>query len=114
MSGNALDFVYQGSPDLFDPSDGQPGLEGRNGEAVEADRTKQSVSRVVNDRVYQVLLGFAVDDGPFLCECEGSFCVEEVSMRLSEYVRLRDREEFVFAPGHDDHDSAVARFADRS
>jgi hypothetical protein len=22
-------------------------------------------------------------------------------MRLSEYVRLRDREEFVYAPGHD-------------
>jgi hypothetical protein len=67
---------------------------------VEADATKQSVSRFVNDRVYQVLLGFAADDGAFLCECEGSSCVQEVPMRLSEYVRLRDREEFVYAPGH--------------
>jgi hypothetical protein len=80
---------------------------------VEADGTKQSVSRLVNDRVYQVLLRFAADDGDFLCECEGSYCIEEVRMRLSEYVRLRDREEFVYAPGHDDHD-AVARFVGRS
>jgi hypothetical protein len=74
---------------------------------VETDGTKQKVSRLVNDRVYQVLLGFAVDDGAFLCECEGSSCVEEVSMRLSEYVRLRDREEFVYAPGHDGHGSGT-------
>jgi hypothetical protein len=45
-------------------------------------------------------LGFAADNGEFLCECEGSSCIEEVPMRLSEYVRLRDREEFVYAPGH--------------
>lgn len=68
---------------------------------METDVTKQHVSRLVNDRVYQLLLGFAADDGEFLCECEGSVCVEKVSMRLSEYVRLRDREEFVYAPGHD-------------
>lgn len=74
---------------------------------MESYETKQRVSRLVNDRVYQVLLGFAADDGDFLCECEGSSCIEEVSMRLSEYVRLRDREEFVYAPGHDDHDSVT-------
>jgi hypothetical protein len=68
---------------------------------VETDGTKQRVSRLVNDRLYQVLLGFAADGGEFLCECEASLCAEEVSMRLSEYVRLRDREEFVYAPGHD-------------
>jgi hypothetical protein len=68
---------------------------------VETDGTKQSVSRLVNDRVYQVLLALAADDGEFLCECEGSLCIEEVRMRLSEYVRLRDREEFIYAPGHD-------------
>ena len=68
---------------------------------MEADVTKQRVSRLVNDRVYQLLKGFAADDGEFLCECEGSSCIEEVRMRLSEYVRLRDREEFIYAPGHD-------------
>jgi hypothetical protein len=68
---------------------------------VETDGTKQRVSRLVNDRVYQVLSGYAVDDGEFLCECHGSSCLEEVPMRLSEYVRMRDREEFVYAPGHD-------------
>jgi len=56
---------------------------------------------LVNDRVYQVLLVFAADNGEFLCECQGSSCIEEVPMRLSEYVRLHDREEFVYAPGHD-------------
>jgi hypothetical protein len=74
---------------------------GAGREAVETDATKQRVSRLVNDRVYQVLLGFAADNGEFLCECEGSSCIEEVPMRLSEYVRLRDREELVYAPGHD-------------
>jgi hypothetical protein len=73
---------------------------------VETDGT-QSVSRLVNDRVYRLLLSFAADDGDFLCECEGSFCIEEVRMRLSEYVRLRDREESVYAPGHDGHDGAI-------
>jgi hypothetical protein len=76
-------------------------------EAVETDGTKQSVSRLVNDRVYELLLGFAADDGEFLCECEGSSCIEGVPMRLSEYVRLRDREEFVYAPGHDGHDGTT-------
>jgi hypothetical protein len=56
---------------------------------------------VVNNRIYEVLLRFAAADGNFLCECEGSLCLEEVPMTLSEYVRLRDREEFVYAPGHD-------------
>jgi hypothetical protein len=74
---------------------------GPEGEAVESVGHKQSISRVVNDRVYEVLLRFAAEDGAFLCECEAPFCVEEVPMKLSEYVRLRDREEFVHAPGHD-------------
>jgi hypothetical protein len=73
---------------------------------LETDGTKQRVSRSVNDRVYRVLLGFGADYGEFLCECEGSACIEEVPMRLSEYVRLRDREEFVYAPGHDGHNGA--------
>jgi hypothetical protein len=59
---------------------------------------------MVNDRVYDVLLRFAAGDGAFLCECETSSCVEEVAMTLSEYVRMRDRDEFVYAPGHDGHD----------
>jgi hypothetical protein len=75
---------------------------------VEPYGTKQRVSRLVNDRVYQVLLSFAADDGDFLCECEASFCIEDVRMRLSEYVRLRDREELVYAPGHDGLDGTPA------
>jgi hypothetical protein len=81
---------------------------GPEGEAVETDGTKQRVSRLVNDRVYQVLLSFAADGGDFLCECEASSCIEEVRMRLSEYVRLRDREEVLYAPGHDGHDGLTA------
>jgi hypothetical protein len=77
------------------------------GEAVESVGNKQSTARVVNDRIYQVLLRFAAEDGAFLCECEGSLCVEEVPMRLSEYVRMRDREEFVYAPGHEGHNGAT-------
>jgi hypothetical protein len=76
-------------------------------EVVETDGNTQNVSRVVNDRAYEVLLRFAAEDGEFLCECERSACVEEVSMKLSEYVRLRDREELVYAPGHDGHDGGA-------
>jgi hypothetical protein len=75
---------------------------------VETVGNKQSVSRIVNNRVYEVLLRFAAEDGEFLCECEDSLCVEEVPMKLSEYVRLRDREEFVYAPGHDGHNGATS------
>jgi hypothetical protein len=74
---------------------------------VESVGNKQSISRVVNDRIYEVLVRFAAEDGEFLCECDGSHCIEEVPMKLSEYVRMRDREEFVYAPGHDGHDGAT-------
>jgi len=68
---------------------------------VEIDSHKQSVPRMVNDRIYNVLWGFAAEDGAFLCECRGSSCTVEVLMTPSEYVRLRDRREIVYALGHD-------------
>jgi hypothetical protein len=74
---------------------------------VESVGNKQSMSRVVNDRIYEVLFRLGAEDGEFLCECEASLCAEEVPMKLSEYVRMRDREEFVYAPGHDGHDGAT-------
>jgi hypothetical protein len=56
--------------------------------------------RGVNDRAYNMLWGFGELDGAFLCECNGSFCIEEVSMTLSEYVRMRDRGDALLANGH--------------
>ena len=64
------------------------------------DSRKLSVSRTGNDHIYNVLWGVVAEDGAFRCECNDS-CIVEVLMRPSEYVRLRDRGEFVYAPGHD-------------
>jgi hypothetical protein len=75
---------------------------------VETDERKPNMSRLVNDRTYEVLLSFAAEDGDFLCECESTSCIQEVSMKLSEYVRMRDRDELVYASGHD---GAVAQAA---
>lgn len=61
----------------------------------------QSVSRMANDRIYNVLWGFAADDGAFHCECRDSSCAVEVLLTPSEYVRLRDRGGLVYASGHD-------------
>jgi hypothetical protein len=54
-----------------------------------------------NDRIYNVLWGPGALDGAFLCECSKAHCVEEVPMALAEYVRLRDREEALFARDHE-------------
>jgi hypothetical protein len=68
---------------------------------VETDSRKQGVSRTANDHIYNVLWGVAGQNAGFLCECNGSSCTVEVVMTPSEYVRLRDRRELVYAPGHD-------------
>jgi hypothetical protein len=68
---------------------------------VETDSLKQSVPRAVNDHLYNAMWGIAAEEGPFLCECGDSFCPVVVLMTPSEYVRLRDRGELVYAPGHD-------------
>jgi hypothetical protein len=62
--------------------------------------SRQDVSRIANDRIYNVLWGFAAVDGAFVCECRGSSCAVEVTMTPLEYVHLRDRGELVYAPGH--------------
>jgi hypothetical protein len=53
-----------------------------------------------NDRIYNVLWGVGALEGAFRCECARLHCIEEVSMTLAEYVRLRDREESLFASDH--------------
>jgi hypothetical protein len=68
---------------------------------VETDSWKQSVPRAVNDHLYNGMWGVAAEEGPFLCECGDSFCPVVVLMTPSEYVRMRDRGELVYAPGHD-------------
>ena len=60
---------------------------------------EQNVSWTANDHIYNELWGFGARDGAFLCECMDS-CAVEVLMTPSEYVRMRDRRELVYAPGH--------------
>jgi hypothetical protein len=66
-----------------------------------AEASKQVLLRMANDRVYNLLWGFETHEGSFLCECSRPACSEEVAMSDSEYVRLRGRDERVYAPGHD-------------
>ena len=60
---------------------------------------QQRVSWMANDRIYNELWGFGVPDGAFICECKDS-CTVEIVMAPSEYLRLRDRDEVVYALGH--------------
>jgi hypothetical protein len=69
---------------------------------VETDSRNENVPRAVNDHIYNVLWGIVAEEGAFLCECRGSSCATEVLLTPSKYVRLRDRGELVYAPGHDD------------
>ncbi len=68
---------------------------------METDSQKQSVSRSANDRTYNLLWAVAAEGGAFLCECDRSSCTERVPMTPPEYVRVRERHEYVFAQGHD-------------
>jgi hypothetical protein len=61
----------------------------------------QNIAQVANDRIHDALWGTEAEDGLFLCECGRSSCTEKVEMTCSEYVRLRDRGELVYAPRHD-------------
>ena len=67
---------------------------------METDSPQPSGHQVVNDHIYNALWGVDADEGSFLCECGNSPCPEAVPMMSSEYVRLRDRGEPVYAPGH--------------
>jgi hypothetical protein len=94
---NALHLTYRTPADLFDPPHGQSGLEGEKGEVVER---QERVSRIANERTYNLLWGLDAVDGAFLCECDRPSCIERVPMTLAEYVRRRDREEIIYAGGH--------------
>jgi hypothetical protein len=74
---------------------------GQEGEVVETDSEKQSVSRIANDGTYNMLWGLGAVNGAFRCECKRSACTEHVLMTTSEYVCLRSRDESVYSPGHD-------------
>jgi hypothetical protein len=69
---------------------------------VEPDSHTKGVSRAVNDLIYNTLWGVAAEEGGFLCECSGSSCTAVIVMPPSEYVRLRDRGELLYAPEHGD------------
>ena len=60
----------------------------------------QNVHQAANDHIHGVLWATETDEGSFLCECGLPSCTETVEMTRSEYVRLRDRGELIFAPGH--------------
>jgi hypothetical protein len=55
--------------------------------------------RTANDRIYNMTWSLGRLTGRFLCECD-LFCTEEVSMKPSEYARLREQSRLVYAPGH--------------
>jgi len=74
---------------------------GAEGVIVVTQTHMQNIPRVANDRIYDVLWGVEAEEGSFLCECNRSSCTEEVVMTPDEYVRLRDREDLVYAPGHE-------------
>jgi hypothetical protein len=69
--------------------------------AVETDSQKQSASRIANDRTYNLLWALEAEGGAFLCECNRAFCTERIPITPSEYVRLRDRSESIYASGHE-------------
>lgn len=69
---------------------------------METDSRKRSRPRAVNEHLYNAMWGVAAEEGPFFCECGDSFCPAVVLMTPSEYVRLRDRRELVYAAGHDE------------
>jgi hypothetical protein len=78
---------------------------------LEADSRTPSGERAVNDHVYDALWGVNADEGAFLCECGSSPCAEVVQMTSAEYVRLRDRGELVFAPGHGETNASPPAYA---
>ena len=68
---------------------------------MESNRNIQNLFRASNDHTFDVLWGTDAESGVFLCECKGQVCTEVVPMTVSEFTRLRDRHEFVYAPGHE-------------
>jgi hypothetical protein len=68
---------------------------------VKTDSQKLSVSQIANDRTYSVMWAIGAEGGTFVCECNRQSCSERIAMTPSEYVRLRERHEYVFANGHD-------------
>jgi hypothetical protein len=61
----------------------------------------EALFREVNERVEEVSERAATDTIEFLCECGDQFCTRSISLRRSEYERLRsDPLTFGITPGH--------------
>jgi hypothetical protein len=60
--------------------------------------------RAVNERIEEIQSGQAVAGYfDFICECGDKDCIEQVSLTLVEYERIRsDSVQFVVLPGHED------------
>ena len=60
--------------------------------------------RAVNERIEGTQSGQAVAGYfDFICECGDKDCIEQVSLTLVEYERIRsDSVQFVVLPGHED------------
>ncbi len=69
---------------------------------METDSRKRNAPRAVNDHIFNTMWGADAEEVALLCQCRGSYCPVVVPMTPSEYVRLRDRGELVYAPGHED------------
>jgi hypothetical protein len=67
----------------------------------------ESVFREVNERLRKMGETFSLvaERAEFICECGNSACVEQISMALADYERVRsDPKWFVLAKGHEESD----------
>jgi hypothetical protein len=56
----------------------------------EQETSRNSVlMRAVNDRIFEVLSEFGIEDGEFLCECSNANCIETIQLTLREYAALQ-------------------------
>jgi hypothetical protein len=65
------------------------------------------VFRDVNERLRAIGEGFSLvaEQAEFICECGNSACVQQITMPLAEYERVRsDSKWFLLAKGHEERD----------
>jgi hypothetical protein len=67
-------------------------------------RENQELFRTANERIGEVARGAASREVsiPFLCECASDACLARIELTLSEYEKVRTRQnQFVIIPGHE-------------
>jgi hypothetical protein len=65
--------------------------------------TKQSLFREVNERAESLAASFEErsEIHTFVCECADTHCVEQISIPVKDYERIRSHpNRFIVAPGH--------------